>query len=572
MYSLLACLLICIVLVQHRYRHLPEQPASLVVTNWDAFGYYMYLPSMVIYDYKQMDWVPAVDAKYRLTGGDLYQAQKNKEGKYFFKYLGGVALLQSPFFLLAHQLAPSLGYPQDGFSAPYQFAIMLAALFYAMLGILLLRRLLLRYFEDRTVAIVLLLMCLATNLIQYAAVDSGMSHIYIFPLYAIIMLITDAWHRKPAALKAFSAGYIIGLATICRPTEALMLFIPLLWDTHTKEAAKQKWQKVREHRPHVWLAIAGGFIGILPQLIYWKSATGSWIYDVGSAWDFLTPHLRVLIGWEKGWFIYTPVTVFFVAGLFFLKPYRFRKSVLWFCLLNIYIIIAWRDWQYGGSYSTRALVQSYPVFALAFGALIQHIQDKKWRWLFYAAGIYLVFVNLFQLEQYADNILHYRDMNRKYYSAIYLDNNPTPADMSLLDNNSLLTDEDNYHDKLLKSIEGDTTFILQQGEQGVIYDAPLLTGTDKDAWLVAKGRIYVYDGFWQGYLNIELIKGDSVNRIKSRLFTPVSKDRQDNDYELHAHIPDYFKDGRVRVYLNREEPADFDGTIKNMQLLLYTKE
>lgn len=550
---------------------MPENASQLTLTTWDAFGYYMYLPSILIYDdYKELKWVQGIDDKYHLTGGHLYQAGKAPNDNYVYKYFGGVALMQLPFFTAAHLMAPSLGYPQDGFSSPYQYAIALAALFYAFLGIFVLRHVLKNYYDDTTTAITILLLCLGTNFMQYASADSAQSHIYIFPLYALVLYTTIKWHERPTVLMAAATGYIIGLATICRPTEAVMLFIPLLWNTWNKVAAKEKWQTVKKHKSHIAAIALAGILGILPQLLYWKSATGQWIFDVGSAWDFLTPHFQVLFGWEKGWFVYTPVTIFFIVGLFFIKKYPFSKSVLWFCVLNIYIIIAWRDWHYGGSYSTRALVQSYPVFALAFGAFVQHLQHKKWRWVFYVAGVYLIALNLFQLEQYANTILHFKDMNRQYYGAIYLDNNPTPLDMSLLDNDEVLCDVNDYQQTILTKKDRDIVFKLAAGEKGTLFNDSLPAYVGTEAWVTLTTDVNVYDGFWQGYLNIALQKGDSVKKARARLANPISQNRQWNNYELHISIPQYFKNGKVDVYIEADN-ANIDATARNVEVKLLAK-
>jgi hypothetical protein len=400
--SLIACILIAIVLFTYRLSYSEVGgDRSLKVTTWDAFGYYMYLPSSLIYhDMTELKWLDSIDKKYNLTGGQLYQANKHDNGKYVYKYLGGVALIQLPFFLIGHVIALNSDYPADGFSPPYQYAISFGAIIYCILALFLLRRILLRYYTDATAALTLLLLALATNLIQYVSIDSAMSHAFIFPLYVLILYTTIKWHEQPRIILALAIGYIIGLATISRPTEAVMLFIPLLWNTQNKEASQTKWKLVKEHRSHIAAVVFGGLLGILPQLIYWKIATGSFIYDVGSKWSFLNPFFRVLFGPEKGWFIYTPVTIFFIIGMFFIRPFPFRNSVIWFCLLNIYIIISWFDWRYGASYSTRALVQSYPVFALPFAAFIQRVNTTKWRYLFYALSICLIALNLYQISLY----------------------------------------------------------------------------------------------------------------------------------------------------------------------------
>jgi hypothetical protein len=199
-----------------------------------------------------------------------------------------------------------------------------------------------------------------------------------------------------------------------------------LWNTHTKEAAAQKWALVRQFKGHIAWVVAGGVIGILPQLIYWKWASGHFVYNVGSKWYFLNPYFRVLFGFEKGWFVYTPVTILFVAGFWYLKGVPFRRSVIVFCLLNMWVITAWADWRYGASYSCRALMQSYPVFALALAAILDKIIRGRWAIWLKVLSAYLIAVNLFQIYQYNAGILRYDENNFEYYRKIYLNPQAEP--------------------------------------------------------------------------------------------------------------------------------------------------
>ncbi|OJW96134.1 MAG: hypothetical protein BGO70_00160 [Bacteroidetes bacterium 43-93] len=543
----------------------PKPGEPLKQTDWDNLGYYLYLPGIFTYhDIKALNWIHPIDSQYHMIGGQLYQANKVENGNMVSKYLGGVALMQTPFFFAGDWVANHYHCPVDGFSPPYQWAVAIAAIFYALLGLFFLRSFLLLYFKDLNVAISLLLVCLATNFLQYVAVDGGMSHAYIFPLYALILWVTKKWHDHPKAIWAAFIGYIIGLATICRPTEAVMLFIPLLWNTHAKEAAKAKWAMVKQHRSHIYITIAFGLIGIAPQLIYWKAVTGSFIYDVGSAWSFLTPHLRVLTGWEKGWFVYTPITIFFIIGLFFVKDYPFRKSAIWFCILNIYIITSWADWRYGGSYSTRALMQSYPIFALPFTAFIEYIDAKKWRWLFYALGIYLICVNLFQLEQYSKTILHYYDMNRKYYTHIYLNAHPTPTDMSLLDDGEVLNSEQGYTRETLFHLASPLAVQFTGNSKGII--TQVLVHTQAGSWIKVDAQIQTHNGFWGGYLDAELRKGDSVKHIRVRLNNPISVEGKANEYTFYMQVPEFFQTANLSVYISRD--GDYEGVIEQMEVTL----
>jgi hypothetical protein len=409
-FSFFALLLILVLFLGFRFIYFENNSKNgYNATTWDAFGYYMYLPSEFIYhDVKELKWIGKVDSTYHVTGGSLYQAcdlGTTPVKTYTNKYLSGVAILQSPFFFAGHVVAYLYGEPQDGFSWPYQYAIMFAGIFWSFLGFIVLRKVLILFFDDKTTAITLILLAFTSNLIQYVSVDGGMSHAYIFPLYTFVLWLTIKWHEKPKWTYAFLIGFVAGLAIISRPTELLIVFIPILWNLQNKESKSLKWKTVSENKKHIYFCVLGGLIGVLPQIMYWYYTTGSLVYDVGSKWYFLTPWFRVLFGPEKGWFLYTPVTILMIIGMFLMKNQPYRKAVITFCLLNIWVIISWSDWKYGASYSTRALTQSYPIFALPLACMVSYFIHKKKELLLYGITIALITLNFYQLNLYNQSIL-----------------------------------------------------------------------------------------------------------------------------------------------------------------------
>ncbi|NNJ55808.1 MAG: hypothetical protein HKP14_06735, partial [Bacteroidia bacterium] len=527
-FSFVACILVSLVLIQHRVAYTDlSDGRKLNVATWDALGYYLYLPAAIIYnDATELNWFPEIDSTYDVSGGVLYQAQKTDNGNYVFKYLGGVAVMQLPSFLVGHAIALSSDYKADGFSPPYQYSLAFGAILYCILGLFLLRGILLRYFSDLATAVSLVLLVLATNLIQYISIDSIMSHSYIFFLYVMVIYTTIKWHIKPSVLWASLTGLVIGIATICRPTEAIMFLIPLLWNTQNKEASSKKWQLVKSHQSHLIYIAVFGFIGILPQLIYWKLTADTFVFNVGSKWVFLNPFFRVLFGWEKGWFIYTPVVILFIIGFFYIKKFPFRKSVIVFSLLNIWVVIAWFDWRYGATYSTRALTQSYPVFALGFTAIIERILNHKWGLALFPIGIFLVFLNLVQIDQYNSTVLHYNDMNRKYYGKILLDRDPNPIKMSLLDTDEYLNNEKGYKSTVIAK-GNDSQLSCTNDSTCKIVSATIQAWSNKRIssqrkWIRIDATIKGTNSVFSGRLQSTLQLGDSSKVSSIRLARPLA--------------------------------------------------
>lgn len=533
--SIFAIGLVVIVSVFIRFSyHSNNSTNGYNATTWDAFGYYAYLPATFIYkDVKKLEWYKPIEEKYHVSGGVLYQADTLKNGNLSFKYLGGVAVLQTPFFFIGHGVAHMTDAPEDGFSWPYQYAIIWGALFYFLLGIIVLRKVLLRYFSDTITAATILLICLASNLLQYISVDGAMSHSFIFPLYSLVIWWTIRWHETAKWKYVFGFSLLVGLASISRPTELIMLFIPLLWLPNENSTWKAKKAFILQHKSHILIAIIACFIGVLPQLIYWKFVTGSWVHNVGSKWFFLNPWWRVLIGFEKGWFIYTPVALFFVIGLFFMKLKPYRKAVLTFCLLNIWIIISWSDWRYGASYSTRALTQSYPVFAFALASFLTRIKSFKWQIVSATLSVYLICLNLFQIWQYNSQILHYDHMNFSYYKAIYWDSNPTALDYSLMDQGKI---PDDFTKKKL--------LMKQLQKHKSIWNYEILrVKTAGNKMVHIKAKLYANSGLESSNFHIDCFGKDSLlSSLPLRTMVPFAKNKQWMNYEAFFEIPEKTKE------------------------------
>ena len=265
-----------------------------------------------------------------------------------------------------------------------------------------------------------------------------MTHVYVFFLFALLLFFTIRCHKKLSIKNTIAIGFLLGIIAITRITDLIVFLIPLLWGVSSILELKEKIKFIINNRTILLCLVLSFILALLPQLIYWKMSYGSWIYNTGSKWNFLTPHFRVLIGGEKGLFIYTPINILFLIGLFYIRNKPFSVAILWFSILNAYILLSWHDWTYAASYACRAFVQSYAVMIFLTSLVVHEIFLRKNKILFFLGALYFIGVNLFQIKQYNEGIIHYHKNNFKYYSQIYLNSTQTPLQLSLLDTDDFI--------------------------------------------------------------------------------------------------------------------------------------
>lgn len=401
-----------------------EKQGGESTLGWDVSGYYWYLPSQFIYhDLKEQKFKDSILSKYRFTSGEYQQGMQVENGNYVMKYSSGMAVMYAPFFFIAHAVTPFTHYPANGFSKPYMVAVSFGSLLIAFIGLWYMRKLLLRYYHDNVVAIVLLLLVIGSNYLNYAAIDGALSHNWLFTVYVFLLLATDNFYKTYKTKYAVWISLLCGLAVLARPTEIISLLIPLLWKMEgiSAKTIKGKWIFIRKHFQKLIIA-AGCFILIASlQLIYWKYVSGHWLVysygDQGFSWKH--PHFfDYTFSYRSGWITYTPLAIFFLTGILpFIKYGSNKIAILSFFFINYYIVCAWDIWWYAGT-GGRAMIQSYPVLLFPLASFIQYLLQQKWR-LALAAPFLLTaaYVNIwFTIQAHGGQGLYDSEsMNKKYY-------------------------------------------------------------------------------------------------------------------------------------------------------------
>ena len=390
-----------------------QSPGRII--QWDVIDYYGYLPAAFIYH----DITLKFQDHYSGHKKFLFWAKKTATGNYVFKMTMGVSVMLSPFFFIANEAAGPLGYNTGGYSLPYRFAIVMAALFYLVLGLVFLTRVLRNYFSQWVTALIVLSIGLGTNLFWYSTFEPGMSHVYTFAMVSVFLYVTILWYRNNTLPKAILLGLITGLITLTRPVNILFVLFFLFYDVKNLQDIKNKIVFFKHRYLQLLIMTVFGFLILVPQFLYWKTVTGHWLYySYGKeGFFFLHPQIfHVLFSFRKGWFIYTPVMIFAVSGIYFLykKHKAFFLPTLLFLIIYLYVVSSWWCWWYGGSLGQRELIDIYPVMALPLAAFVEWISKAKKRIALPVASLLLaaVLLGAFYNIQYYYGSIHWDSMTK----------------------------------------------------------------------------------------------------------------------------------------------------------------
>ncbi len=412
------------VLFVHFHRQIYK--AENRVISWDVISYYAYLPAIFIYDDITLSFVGEYDGPHDF----IIWYDKTEEGKRFLRYTMGMAIMYSPFFGLGHLSAHILEYDTGGYSTPYKFFLQLGAIVYFILGLILLRKILLRYFSELVTFITLLAVSLGTNVLFYATLENTMPHIHNFFLITLFLWFALKWHDHPSWKNSFFIGVVTGLITLVRPFDAIIVLFFIFFNVYNFKTLGNKISFFLSKWPYILLIVVTGILVLFPQFLYWKKATGHWFYYTygvsGGSFYFDNPQIiNGLFSFRKGWLIYTPVMIFALSGMFFIrkqmKTYFF--SVVVFFVILLYFLFSWWSWWYGGGLSIRSLVEFYPVFSIPLALAIKNVLTLKKYAVKMAIGLvflFFCFLGFFYNLQYDKGILHYDSMTKEAYKAIFL--------------------------------------------------------------------------------------------------------------------------------------------------------
>jgi hypothetical protein len=335
----------------------------------------------------------------------------------------GMAYLYSPFFFIAHSIAllnPEI--EANGYSVPYQVALGFAGVFWAITGVYFLFLFLCRFVSASAASITVAILSVGTNLFYYTYWEGAMSHGALFALLSITLWLGERYLERQHIRQGLLLGLLVGLIVLIRPSMVLPLLALIAFYVY-RLRGKIKWV-------HIPVIVGFGLLIWLPQVVYWKYTTGSWLYYSyrGEGFFFNDPKIiEGLFGWRKGWLLYTPLMGLAILGVWPLLQHQ--KKWFWFIaplfLAYIYVVFSWWCWWYGGSYGARPMIEFYPFLAIPMALVIQGIvKQKNWiRIPSFLLILSLAAYNVFAIWQYKKSLLHWDSMTKEAYQAIFLQTN-----------------------------------------------------------------------------------------------------------------------------------------------------
>ncbi|MEZ4891150.1 MAG: glycosyltransferase family 39 protein [Crocinitomicaceae bacterium] len=243
--SLYTLLILCAWIVVFRATHIVKNEIS-----WDIFGYYLPLEATFIEGDMMLNdrtWVEELNQKHQLSG-TLYQISSTPDNQPMYFFLFGMSIMYSGFFFIGHVLAGWLGFPQDGLSEPYAYSLVFGCMIYTLIGLYYLRKILKHFFSDQLTALLLIICVVGTNYAHHMTIKNLETTNVLFMFLAIVLWNTIQWYQHFRLKNMMAIGVSVVLMALIKPSEVLIVFLPLLWGVTSFESLIKRGRFLLEYK------------------------------------------------------------------------------------------------------------------------------------------------------------------------------------------------------------------------------------------------------------------------------------------------------------------------------------
>ncbi|HOJ32728.1 MAG TPA: hypothetical protein PKY35_03600 [Candidatus Hydrogenedentes bacterium] len=375
--------------------------SRLKLEGWDEQHYYAYARSLAIDG--DLDFSNEYEYFYgNSAAGDSpnLSVPPTPTGLRPNRYPAGMGLLLAPLVWLAHGLTWTVNLfckypmPYDGWAPTYLLSYCLGSITLAWFGITLTWQTLSRMVGFPKATIAVFSMFFGTNLFYYLVFQPGMAHAVSTGLAGCYMYVLVRYEEKHIVPRAVLLGLLNGIMGAVRYTDALigLMFgvyelLPVLFFAE-KRQAKNLLQIIK-----LGLYYLGGFLtGIAPQVLVWKTLTGSFLANTYAGYSFhwFQPAvIQSLFSTRNSLFFYSPLVLWALWGMLrgmFGQYMRLFVSGLFFFVALVYVNMAWSCWWFGASFGARAMLSCWPIWTAGLAWQLKtgitsekpYLQPKTW--------------------------------------------------------------------------------------------------------------------------------------------------------------------------------------------------
>lgn len=344
----------------------------------DGNGYYAWVRSLVIDG--DIDFKNDFEQLYFPDPPPPDWSQRTPKGLVPNKYPIGLAILETPGFLLGHAIAHLTPFAEDGISLPYQLSVTISLVFLILASFYLLYRALRNYqISSQTALLFCVMPLIGTNLLHYLAKEPAMAHGAGVAVINILIFMASRPTSlyKSKFLSGFVPGLLIGLTVIIRLSN--LVFLPFYFWLFRAD--------LRDRRKGLPLCLGMGIMLVLQQL----SLVGLWGQPVANSYQGqgftggIQGIFAIVLGTHYGLFLYHPWYLILVglnmAGLWlYTRQQRLWHGVILGCFTCLWVLNGL--WGFSGdAFGSRAFIESLPLLSLGAAMTVEHLSDRVFRWV-----------------------------------------------------------------------------------------------------------------------------------------------------------------------------------------------
>ena len=341
---------------------------------------------------------PGVDPHYHTPPPDPVT------GRVPSNFSTGPSIAWAPAYLSVHAAVKAgrsigLSHRDDGYGGAYYLAIALTSLACGIVGLLFAYKMAHTLTPSREAFWATLAIAAASPLLYYLYLAPSYGHAITALTAGAFFLYWRQSRRAPSAVTWFHWGLLAGLLFLVRWND-VVLAVPVFVveaarllrqgtkpnETAGQDAQSIRWTRVWQLTGHVGAVLAGrggaalaGFMLVsLPQFCVWQYLHGRpWVRHSVETLQFSPEGLwGTLFSARHGLFIWTPITLLAVIGLFLLWRRDAELAGVSIAALGLLVLsnCIVHDWWAGASFGMRRMVSATPLFVLGLTVLFDDLR------------------------------------------------------------------------------------------------------------------------------------------------------------------------------------------------------